>query len=71
MELTGKRFTPRTIVRFDTTDVPTQFVNDSTLRVTLSSTQLRNAGTYAVTAANPGSGGGLSNAVYFLVNFPE
>lgn len=71
MELTGRRFTPRTIVRFDTTDVPAQFVNDSTLRVTLSSAQLRNVGTYAITAMNPGSGGGPSNPVYFLVNFPQ
>ena len=71
IELTGRRFTPRTLVRFDATDVPAQFVNDTTLRVTLSNSLLRNAGTYAITALNPGSGGGPSNAVYFLVNFPE
>jgi len=71
IELTGRRFTPRTLVRFDATDVPAQFVSDTALRVTLSNTLLRNVGTYAITAVNPGSGGGPSNAVYFLVNFPQ
>ena len=71
IELTGEGFTPRTIVRFDTTDLPTQFVNDSTVRAVLAGGLLRNAGTYAITAVNPGSGGGPSNTSYFLVNFPE
>ncbi len=71
VELTGQRFTSQTIVRFDTTDVPAQFVSDFTLRVTLHGALLRNAGTYAITAVNPGSGGGTSNATYFLVSFPE
>jgi len=69
--LHGERFTPQTVVRFDVSDVPAQFVNDTTLRVTLGSAQLRNTGTYAITVQNPGSGGGPSNPVYFLVNFPE
>jgi hypothetical protein len=71
VELTGQRFSPRTVVRFDATDVPAQFVSDSTIRVTLNGSLLRNPGTYAVTAISPGSGGGPSNTVYFLVNFPE
>jgi hypothetical protein len=71
VELRGERFTPQTVVRFDASDVPAQFVNDSTLRVTLNGSLLRNPGTYAVTVINPGSGGGPSNTQYFLVNFPE
>jgi hypothetical protein len=71
IELKGERFTPQTVVRFDVTDVPAQFVDSSTLRVTLSGAQLRNVGTYAVTAQNPGSGNGPSNTVYFLVNYPQ
>ena len=71
IELKGERFTPRTVVRFDAAEAPAQFVNDSTIRVTVAGTLLRNPGTYAITAINPGSGGGPSNTQYFLVNFPE
>ena len=71
IQLTGKRFTPRSLVRFDTTDVPTQFINDSTLTATLDGILLKNVGTYAVSIVNPGSGGGSSNPTYFIVNFPD
>lgn len=71
IELTGKKFTPRSIVRFDTTDVPTRFVSPTRLSATISADLLRNVGTYAVTVVNPGSGGGTSNVTYFVVNFPD
>ena len=71
IQLTGKRFTPRSLVRFDSTDVPTQFINHSTLTATLDGILLKNVGTYAVSVMNPGSGGGPSNPTYFIVNFPD
>ena len=71
IELTGEKFTPRSIVRFDTTDVPTRFVSPTRLSATLSADLLRNVGTYAVTVVNPGSGGGTSNVTYFVINFRE
>ena len=71
IELTGEKFTPRSFVRFDTTDVPTRFVSPTRLSATVSADLLRNFGTYAVTVVNPGSGGGTSNVTYFVVNFRE
>lgn len=69
LQLVGKHFKKNSIVRFDTTDVPTQFVSSSKLTAVLSSAQLKKFGTYSVTVVNPGSGGGTSVPVYFLVDF--
>ncbi|MCZ6750485.1 MAG: amidohydrolase family protein [Acidobacteria bacterium] len=71
VQVTGKRFNPRSFIRFDTTDLPTTFVSNSLLTATVDAALLRNVGTYAVTAVNPGSGGSPSNAAYFIVNFPS
>jgi len=71
LELIGAKFTPQSLVRFDTTDLPTVFVSDSRLTATLDGALLRNVGTYAVTVVNPGSGGGTSNVQAFVVNFRD
>lgn len=60
----------RSFIRFDTTDLPTNFVSNSLLTATLDGELMQNVGTYAVTVVNPGSGGSPSNAAYFIVNFP-
>ncbi len=71
LELIGEKFTPQSIVRFDTSDVPTRFVSATRLTATIPAHLLTNVGTYAVTVVNPGSGGGTSNVAYFVVNFRE
>ena len=71
IELNGEKFTPRSIVRFDTADVPTRFISPTRLSATLSADLLRNVGTYAVTVVNPGSGGGTSNVAFFVINFRQ
>jgi imidazolonepropionase-like amidohydrolase len=71
IQVIGKRFTPRSIIRFDATDVPTTFISDSRLSGTLGSALLKHVGTYGITVVNPGSGGGTSDESYFLVNFRE
>ncbi len=71
LEITGEKFTPRSFARFDTTDLPTQFLSPTRLTATISADLLRNVGTYAVTVVNPGSGGGASGVIYFVVNFPD
>jgi hypothetical protein len=71
LELSGEKFTPRSLVRFDTTDLPTQFISPTRLSATISADLLRDFGTYAVTVVNPGSGGGTSNGIYFVVNFSQ
>jgi len=65
----GRDFTPRSVVRFDTTNLNTQFVSGSELTATIPRRLLQTPGTYALTVVNPGSGGGASNVVYFLVDF--
>jgi imidazolonepropionase-like amidohydrolase len=71
LDLTGEKFTPRSIVRFDTTDLATRFVSESKLSATVPQSLLRNVGTFAVTVVTPGSGGGTSEVKYFVVNFRD
>jgi adenine deaminase len=65
----GRAFTPRSVIRFDTTNLRTEFVNDSQLTATIERRLLQTPGTYALTVVTPGSGGGTSNVAYFLVDF--
>ncbi len=69
LRIGGRDFTLRSVVRFDTTNLSTQFVSDSELSATIDRSLLQTPGTYALTVLNPGSGGGTSNVVYFLVDF--
>ena len=71
LSVTGEWFKTNSIVRFDTTDLPTTFKSDTLLEATIPSAKFRNLGTYAITVINPGSGGGTSNVRYFVVNFRE
>jgi imidazolonepropionase-like amidohydrolase len=71
IQVIGKRFTARSIIRFDATDVPTTFISDSKLSGTLDAALLKKVGTYGITVVNPGSGGGTSDESYFIVNFRE
>ena len=71
LEVSGTNFSRRSVVRFDTTDLPTQYVSDSKLMATVSNALLWEIGTFAVTVVNPGSGGGTSAVRYFLVNFRD
>lgn len=69
--VTGQKFGPRSIVRFDTSDLPTTFVSESRLTATLQPSLLKTPGTYAVTVVNPGPAGGVSRRVYLIVNFRD
>ncbi len=71
LEVSGKKFSPRSLIRFDTTDLPTVFVSPSRLTGNIDGALLKEVGTYAVTVVNPGSGGGTSNVQYFVVKFPD
>ncbi len=71
LEVSGKKFSPRSLIRFDTTDLPTVFVSQSRLTGNIDGALLKEVGTYAVTVVNPGSGGGTSNVQYFVVKFPD
>lgn len=71
LQVVGRKFSPRSEVRFDTAALETRFVSDSKLTATISRASLQKVGSYAITVVNPGSGGGTSNVVYFLVDFRD
>jgi imidazolonepropionase-like amidohydrolase len=71
VEVSGAKFNPTSAIRFDTTDLRTTFVSESKLTAALDGDVLQRIGTYGVTVVNPGSGGGTSNTIYFVVNFRE
>src|SRR5207244_12424066 len=69
IEVTGKKFNPRSIIRFDTADLPTTFLSDSKLTARVKGSLLKSPGTYAVTVVNPGPAGGVSRALSLIVDF--
>jgi imidazolonepropionase-like amidohydrolase len=69
IEVTGVKFSPQSVIRFDTTDLPTKFISESKLTGTLKGSLLKSPGTYAVTVTNPGPSGGVSKALYLIINF--
>jgi adenine deaminase len=69
LQIEGTGFGPKSVVRFDNTDLRTHFVSDSKLTATVDARLLRNVGTYTVYVLNQGQAGSVSNGLYFLVNF--
>src|SRR5262249_36678135 len=67
--VTGSKFNPQSIVRFDRADLPTKFVSNLKLTAMVKGSLLKNPGTYAVTVINPGPSGGVSKELYLVVNF--
>ncbi len=67
LRVEGADFRPDSLVRFDTVDLETEFVSVSELRAVVDPDSLRLPGSYAVTVVNPGSGGGVSDVIYFVV----
>jgi hypothetical protein len=69
LSVTGTGFVRNSEVRFNAAPRPTTFVNATTLQATLQEGDLRAAGTFTITVANPAPGGGTSSALTFtLVN---
>ncbi len=68
LRIGGRDFSPGAIARFDRANLDTQVVSDAELVATIDRRLLRTHGTYPITVVNPGSGGGTSNTVYFLVD---
>jgi imidazolonepropionase-like amidohydrolase len=69
VEVAGSKFTPHSVVRFDTTDLKTHFESESKLTAVIDAGLLKQYGTYPMTVVNPGSGGGTSNVLYFVTGF--
>lgn len=67
LRIEGEDFRPRAVVRFDTTDLETEFVSSSELSARIGPKTLRRPGSYAITVVNPDSGGGASEAIHFVI----
>ena len=67
LQIGGLRFSPKSVVRIDNRDLPTQFVSATKLTATVEAALLQKPGSYAVYVANPGEGG-ASNNEYLFVN---
>lgn len=61
--VTGSKFGPRSVARWNGNDRPTTFVDPSNLRVTLTADDLAQPGRATAVVFNPVTGGGLSNSV--------
>jgi hypothetical protein len=68
LQVDGSRFNPKSIVRFDSTDLPTKFVSDTKVTATVDARLLQNPGSYSVYVLNPGPGGSPSNPVFLYVD---
>jgi adenine deaminase len=67
LQIDGTRFSPKSVVRIENRDLPTQFVSATKLTATVEAPLLQKAGSYALYVVNPGAGG-ASNNVYLYVN---
>ena len=67
LQIDGLQFGPKSVVRMDNRDLPTQFVSATKLTATVEAPLLQKPGSYALYVVNPGAGG-ASNNVYLFVN---
>ncbi|HEX9936647.1 MAG TPA: IPT/TIG domain-containing protein [Longimicrobium sp.] len=70
LHVIGAGFATNAEARFNGSARPTQVASPTQLEITLTAADLQAAGSYTITVANPGPGGGVSNAVAFLVVGP-
>jgi hypothetical protein len=68
LQVEGARFNPKSIVRFDNKDLPTQFVSATKLTATVDAQLLQKPGSYPIYVLNPDDGRGVSNNVFLFVN---
>ena len=67
LNIDGIRFSPKSVVRIENRDLPTQFVSATKLTAIVEAPLLQKPGSYALYVVNPG-GGGASNNVFLFVN---
>src|SRR5438093_396403 len=67
LQIDGLQFGPKSVVRMDNRDLPTQFVSATKLTATVEAPLLQKPGSYALYVVNPGAGG-ASNNVYLFVD---
>lgn len=71
LTVNGTGFVPTSVVRWNDSDRPTQFLNQGQLIATISAPDIAKAGTASITVFSPAPGGGSSAPVFFPVAIPE
>jgi predicted outer membrane repeat protein len=66
----GVNFIPASVIQWNGVDRTTEFINNSTLLVTIPGSELSAVGTAVVTVFNPTPGGGTSNPAGFSITYP-
>ena len=67
LTLTGSSFVPGSIIKWNSSNRPTTYISDTTLRTTVSAAEIAAPTTKTVQVFNPGAGGGLSATLQFNV----
>src|ERR1700687_4581649 len=67
LAVNGSNFVSSSVVRWNGSDRPTAFVNNSEIHAQISASDIAATGSAAVTVINPAPGGGTSNAVNFSI----
>jgi len=70
LRVMGRGFVPSSVVYLGNLVVPTTWVSPRELSVALPSAQTARPGTLLITVQTPKPGGGISEAIEFIVNFP-
>jgi hypothetical protein len=70
LTVSGYGFVADAVVQWNGSPRATNFVSGSSLRATITATDIAAAGTALITVLNPAPGGGTSNAVYFQIASP-
>jgi hypothetical protein len=71
LTVNGTGFVSGATINFNSTPLPTTFVNNRQLTAVVPSSNIASAGTASISVSNPTPGGGHSNAVFFPVATPE
>src|SRR5262249_1773488 len=68
LTVTGTNFVSSSVVQWNGTDRQTTFVSGTELTAQIPAGDIASAGTASVTVSNPAPGGGISNALSFVIN---
>jgi|GEM_PF-1302478 len=68
LRVNGSNFVPSSVVRWNGADRPTTYISPTRVNASISASDVASLGSAQVRVFNPPPGGGLSNAVTFVIN---
>lgn len=70
VKLTGRHFSPNSVVLFDGKPIETKFGGDGELTARLTAAQTTRPGTYLIGVSTPKPGGGIARGLTFIIDYP-